>query len=44
MTREPVVSSATFPAAVVAGVVIGGRTLERTGPDLLVRIKAFPTT
>ena len=29
---------------VVAGVLVGGRTLERTGPDLLQRIKAFPTT
>lgn len=26
----------------VAGVVVGGRILERTGPDLLARIKAFP--
>ena len=26
------------------GVALGGRTLERTGPDLLLRIKAFPTT
>lgn len=26
----------------VAGVMIGGRLLERTGPDLLARIKAFP--
>jgi ABC-2 type transport system permease protein len=26
----------------VAGVLVGGRTLERTGPDLLARIKAFP--
>ena len=26
----------------VAGVLIGGRTLERTAPDLLQRIKAFP--
>ncbi|SDQ20209.1 hypothetical protein [Microbacterium sp. cf332] len=25
------------------GVIVGGRTLQRTGPDLLVRIKAFPT-
>jgi ABC-2 type transport system permease protein len=31
-------------AVVVAGVAIGGRAFERTGPDLLVRIKAFPTT
>lgn len=29
--------------AVAAGVVLGGRTLDRNGPDLLVRIKAFPT-
>lgn len=28
--------------AVAAGVWIGGRTLDRTGPDLLVRIKDFP--
>jgi ABC-2 type transport system permease protein len=27
---------------IVAGVVIGGRVLDRTGPDLLRRIKAFP--
>lgn len=27
---------------IVAGVVLGGRTIEQTGPDLLVRIKAFP--
>ncbi|WP_431804109.1 hypothetical protein [Microbacterium sp. bgisy203] len=32
----------TGVAVVVAGVLLGGRTLERTGPDLLVRIKAFP--
>lgn len=30
-------------AVMVAGVFIGGRTLQRTGPDLLVRIKSFPT-
>ena len=29
---------------IVVGVLVGGRTLERTGPDLLERIKAFPTT
>lgn len=29
-------------AATAVGVVVGGRTLERTGPDLLMRIKAFP--
>ena len=30
-------------AVVIAiGVVVGGRTLDRTGPDLLARIKAFP--
>lgn len=29
---------------VVAGIAIGGRTLDRTGPDLLARIKAFPTS
>jgi ABC-2 type transport system permease protein len=27
----------------IVGVLVGGRTLERTGPDLLVRIKSFPT-
>ena len=27
-----------------AGVVIGGRTLDRTGPDLLRKIKALPTS
>lgn len=30
-------------AVIVAGVLLGGRTLDRTGPDLLARIKAFPT-
>lgn len=30
-------------AVIVAGTVVGGRTLDRTGPDLLARIKAFPT-
>ncbi len=30
--------------AIVAGVVLGGRVLDRTAPDLLARIKAFPTT
>lgn len=29
---------------VIAGVFVGGRTLERTAPGLLARIKAFPTT
>lgn len=29
-------------AIVVVGVLVGGRTLERTGPDLLTRMKAFP--
>ncbi|NYE20738.1 hypothetical protein [Microbacterium immunditiarum] len=28
---------------IVGGVLVGGRTLERTGPDLLARIKAFPS-
>lgn len=28
----------------IAGVVVGGRILDRTGPDLLRRIKAFPTS
>jgi ABC-2 type transport system permease protein len=27
---------------IVAGVLVGGRILERSGPDLLQRIKAFP--
>jgi len=27
-----------------AGVLLGGRTFDRTGPSLLARIKAFPTT
>ncbi|MBN9178252.1 MAG: hypothetical protein J0I43_12925 [Microbacterium sp.] len=31
-------------AEIAAGIVVGGRTLDRTGPDLLLRIKAFPTT
>lgn len=30
-------------AAIVGGVILGGRTLDRTGPDLLARIRAFPT-
>lgn len=30
-------------AVIAAGVVIGGRTFDRTGPGLLARIKAFPT-
>lgn len=29
-------------AVIVAGAHLGGRTLDRTGPDLLARIKAFP--
>lgn len=29
-------------AAVAVGVAVGGRTLDRTGPDLLARMKAFP--
>lgn len=29
-------------AAIVGGVLVGGRTLDRTAPDLLQRIKAFP--
>ncbi len=28
--------------AIAAGVALGGRALDRTGPDLLTRIKAFP--
>ena len=31
-------------AEIAAGIVVGGRTLDRTGPDLLLRIKAFPTS
>ncbi|MBW9094987.1 hypothetical protein JNB62_14965 [Microbacterium jejuense] len=27
---------------IVAGVIVGGRTLDRSGPGLLLRIKAFP--
>jgi ABC-2 type transport system permease protein len=30
-------------AIILGGIVVGGRTLERTGPDLLARIKAFPS-
>ncbi|CAI9391861.1 hypothetical protein [Microbacterium sp. T2.11-28] len=30
-------------AAIAGGVLLGGRTLDRTAPDLLQRIKAFPT-
>ena len=30
-------------AAMAVGVTVGGRILDRTGPDLLQRIKAFPT-
>ena len=30
--------------AAALGVWLGGRTLDRTGPDLLQRIRAFPTT
>ena len=30
--------------AIALGIHLGGRTLDGTGPDLLVRIKAFPTT
>lgn len=29
--------------AVAVGIHVGGRTLDRTGPDLLLRIRAFPT-
>lgn len=50
VTGDPVWGWAALAAGVavgggvtVAGVFLGGRTLERTGPDLLVRIKAFPT-
>lgn len=37
-----IVALAVGIAVAVSGVVVGGRTLERTGPDLLLRIKAFP--
>lgn len=37
-----VVGVAVGAAVVAGGVLLGGRTIERTGPDLLVRIKAFP--
>ena len=30
-------------ADTVVGIVVGGRTLDRTGPDLLLRIRSFPT-
>lgn len=30
--------------AIALGVLVGGRTLDRTGPDLLLRIKAFPVS
>jgi ABC-2 type transport system permease protein len=29
--------------AIIVGIVVGGRTLDRTAPGLLARIKAFPT-
>lgn len=38
------VAMAVGVGAIVLGIHLGGRTLERTGPDLLMRIKAFPTT
>ena len=31
-------------AAIVAGVAIGGRLFDRRGPEILARIKSFPTT
>ncbi|GAA5025331.1 hypothetical protein GCM10025738_00150 [Microbacterium fluvii] len=31
-------------AEIALGVVVGGRAIERTGPDLLMRIKAFPVS
>lgn len=38
------VAIAVGAGAIVGGVIVGGRTLERTGPDLLLRIKAFPVS
>ncbi len=50
VTGDAVWGWAALAAGLVIGVVVavvgvfaGGRTLDRTGPDLLVRIKAFPT-
>ena len=31
-------------AVIAAGTALGGRLFERTAPDLLARIKAFPTS
>ncbi len=39
-----VVGVAVGAVAVAVGVIVGGQTLDRTGPELLQRIKAFPTT
>lgn len=48
---QPQLSWISLPVAVVVGVaamiggaIVGGRILDRTGPDLLARIKAFPTS
>ncbi len=37
------VGIAVGTAVMIAGVAVGGRTLDRTGPELLAKIKAFPT-
>ncbi|MFT3798681.1 hypothetical protein [Microbacterium sp.] len=39
-----VVALAVGVGAIALGVHLGGRVLDRTGPDLLARIKAFPTS
>lgn len=38
-----IVAVAVGVGAMIAGAILGGRLLDRTGPDLLQRIKAFPT-
>lgn len=38
------VALAVGTGVIIAGVLVGGRTLDRTGPDLLLRIKAFPVS
>ena len=39
-----VVALALGTGSIIAGVVVGGRMLDKTGPDLLQRIKTFPTS